>query len=189
MPAFWQEYTVSNTEDRFVDIEIKLAYAEDMVDSLSQRIHEQQQQIDKLEQMCASLVQHVRNAAQNNGGTQLPHERRRTIDHASTARRAHHQRVVFGLAQAGDGDGADDAGALERDREGAAVRRVVFGIEVLDVFKHHAAVLVVGADVERAAAEARHHIVLAADPFGLVGRRALHGVVEQHLAVDGDVDR
>jgi len=66
---------VSNTEDRFVDIEIKLAYAEDMVDSLSRRIHEQQQQIDKLEQMCASLGQHVRNLAQNNGGAQLPHER------------------------------------------------------------------------------------------------------------------
>lgn len=66
---------MSNTEDRFVDIEIKLAYAEDMVDSLSQRIHEQQQQIDKLEQLCASLAQHVRNAAQNNGGGQLPHER------------------------------------------------------------------------------------------------------------------
>jgi SlyX protein len=66
---------VSTTEDRFIDIEIKLAYAEDMVDSLSQRIHEQQRQIDKLEQMCAILLQQVRNAAQNNGGGQLPHER------------------------------------------------------------------------------------------------------------------
>jgi SlyX protein len=64
-----------NTEDRFVNIEIKLAYAEDMVDSLNQRIHEQQQQIDKLEQLCASLAQHVRNLSQNNGGGQLPHER------------------------------------------------------------------------------------------------------------------
>jgi SlyX protein len=63
-----------NTEDRFINIEIKLAYAEDMVDSLNQRIHEQQKQIDKLEQLCASLVQHVRNVSQNNGG-QLPHER------------------------------------------------------------------------------------------------------------------
>jgi SlyX protein len=63
------------TEDRFIDIEIKLAYAEDMVDSLSQRIHEQQQQIDKLEQMCAVLVQHMRNASQSSGGGHLPHER------------------------------------------------------------------------------------------------------------------
>ncbi len=64
-----------SNEDRFIDIEIKLAYAEDMVDSLNQRIHEQQQQIDKLEQLCLSLAQHVRNLAQNNNGNQLPHER------------------------------------------------------------------------------------------------------------------
>jgi SlyX protein len=63
-----------NTEDRFINIEIKLAYAEDMVDSLNDRIHEQQKQIDQLEQLCASLAQHVRNAAQSSGG-QLPHER------------------------------------------------------------------------------------------------------------------
>nr|WP_202412614.1 SlyX family protein [Duganella lactea] len=52
-----------------------MAYAEDMVDALNQRIHEQQLQIDKLEQLCASLAQHVRNLAQNNGGSALPHER------------------------------------------------------------------------------------------------------------------
>jgi len=62
------------TEDRFIEIEIKLAYAEDMVDALSQRIHEQQRQIDKLEQMCATLVQRVREQTQGSGG-QLPHER------------------------------------------------------------------------------------------------------------------
>ena len=65
---------MSHTEDRFINIEIKLAYAEDMVDSLNDRIHEQQKQIDKLEQLCASLAQHVRNASQSSGG-QLPHER------------------------------------------------------------------------------------------------------------------
>jgi SlyX protein len=64
-----------NTEDRFIDIEIKLAYAEDMVDSLSQRIHQQQQQIDKLEQLCAVLVQRLRDNAQGSSGSQLPHER------------------------------------------------------------------------------------------------------------------
>lgn len=63
-----------NTEDRFINIEIKLAYAEDMVDSLNERIHEQQKQIDKLEQLCAALAQHARNASQSSGG-QLPHER------------------------------------------------------------------------------------------------------------------
>jgi SlyX protein len=64
-----------NTEDRFIDIEIKLGYAEDMVDALSQRIHEQQQQIDKLEQLCAVLVQRLRDNTQGSSGSQLPHER------------------------------------------------------------------------------------------------------------------
>ena len=64
-----------NTEDRFIDIEIKLAYAEDMVDSLSQRIHEQQQQIDKLEQLCAVLVQRLRDNSHSGSDGQLPHER------------------------------------------------------------------------------------------------------------------
>ncbi len=57
-----------NTEDRFIDIEIKLAHQEHMVESLNQRIIEQQQQIDKLEQMCAALVQHVRNQPQGGNG-------------------------------------------------------------------------------------------------------------------------
>jgi SlyX protein len=59
-----------NTEDRFIDIEIKLAHQEHMVESLNQRVIEQQQQIDKLEQMCAALVQHVRNQPQ--GGNAAP---------------------------------------------------------------------------------------------------------------------
>lgn len=49
-----------STEDRFIDIETKLAHQEHLVEALSQRIYEQQQQIDKLELMCATLVQRVR---------------------------------------------------------------------------------------------------------------------------------
>jgi SlyX protein len=64
---------VSNNEDRFIDLEIKIAHQEHLVESLGQRIYEQQQQIDKLEQMCAVLIQHVRSQPQNGGG-QLPHE-------------------------------------------------------------------------------------------------------------------
>ncbi|NRR29906.1 SlyX family protein [Oxalobacteraceae bacterium] len=62
-----REYAVS-TEDRFIDIEIKLAHQEDMVESLNQRIYEQQKQIDKLEQMCAALAQHARDQQQSGGG-------------------------------------------------------------------------------------------------------------------------
>lgn len=63
-----REYAVSTTEDRFIEIEIKLAHQEHIVESLNQRVYEQQQQIDKLEQMCAALVQHVRDQAQSGGG-------------------------------------------------------------------------------------------------------------------------
>ncbi|GAB2857734.1 SlyX family protein [Pseudoduganella ginsengisoli] len=54
-----------STEERFIDIEIKLAHAEDMVDSLNQRIYEQQKQIDKLEVMLNALAQHIRDNAQS----------------------------------------------------------------------------------------------------------------------------
>ena len=63
-----------STEDRFIDIEIKLAYQEHMVESLNQRVYEQQQQIDKLEQMVAALVQHVRSQAESGGGGGAAHE-------------------------------------------------------------------------------------------------------------------
>jgi SlyX protein len=66
---------VSTNEDRFIEIEIKLAHQEHLVETLGQRVYEQQQQIDKLEQMCAVLVQRVREHAQGSGGGQLPHER------------------------------------------------------------------------------------------------------------------
>ena len=67
---------MSTTEDRFIDIEIKLAHQEHIVESLNQRVYEQQQQIDKLEQMCAALVQHVRGpgAKAAEGGGALAHE-------------------------------------------------------------------------------------------------------------------
>lgn len=64
-----------NTEDRFINIEIKVAQQEDLVESLSQRIYEQQQQIDKLEQLCAVLVQRLRDNSHSGSSSQLPHER------------------------------------------------------------------------------------------------------------------
>ncbi len=57
-----------SNEERFIDIEIKLAQQEDLVESLNQRVYEQQKQIDKLEQMCAALVQHARDQQQSGGG-------------------------------------------------------------------------------------------------------------------------
>ena len=47
-------------EDRFIDIEIKLAHQENLVESLSQTIYEQGRRIDQLEAMVAKLAEHIR---------------------------------------------------------------------------------------------------------------------------------
>jgi SlyX protein len=50
-----------STEDRFVDIEIKLAHQEDLVETLNQTVYQQARRIDQLEAMLSKLAQHVRN--------------------------------------------------------------------------------------------------------------------------------
>jgi len=47
-------------EDRVIDIEIKLAHQENLVESLNQTIYEQGRRIDQLEAMVAKLAEHIR---------------------------------------------------------------------------------------------------------------------------------
>jgi SlyX protein len=47
-------------DNRFIDIEIKLAHQEHLVESLNERIYEQQQQIDKLENLIAAMAERIR---------------------------------------------------------------------------------------------------------------------------------
>lgn len=47
-------------EDRFVDIEIKLAHQEDLVETLNQTVYQQSRRIDELEGIVAKLAEHVR---------------------------------------------------------------------------------------------------------------------------------
>ncbi len=54
-----------STEDRFVDIEIKLAHQEDLVESLNRMVYQQSRRIDQLEAMVSELVEHIRNNAQS----------------------------------------------------------------------------------------------------------------------------
>lgn len=61
-------------EDRFVDIEIKLAYQEDLVESLNQIVYQQSQRIDQLEALVGKLGEHIRNNSQSTPGM-LPNER------------------------------------------------------------------------------------------------------------------
>ncbi|MBB5608187.1 SlyX protein [Janthinobacterium sp. S3M3] len=64
--------TMENAEQmevRFVDIEIKLAQQEDLVESLNQMVYQQGRRIDQLEKMLHKLGEHVRDGAQQaNGG-------------------------------------------------------------------------------------------------------------------------
>jgi len=63
-------------EDRFVDIEIKLALQEDLVDTLNQTVYQQARKIDQLEAMVAKLAEHIRNlqeAGQNPINERPPH--------------------------------------------------------------------------------------------------------------------
>jgi SlyX protein len=52
-------------EDRFVDIEIKLAQQEDLVESLNSIVYQQGRRIDQLEATVSQLIDHIRNSAPN----------------------------------------------------------------------------------------------------------------------------
>ena len=55
-------------EDRFVDIEIKLAHQEDLVEELNAMVYQQSRRIDQLEAMVNQLAEHIRNNAQSGQG-------------------------------------------------------------------------------------------------------------------------
>ena len=48
------------SEDRLIDIEIKLSHQEHAVEELNQVICQQQKKIDHLEELCAALIRHVK---------------------------------------------------------------------------------------------------------------------------------
>lgn len=60
--------TEERNEDRFVDIEIKVAHQEDLVESLNRLVYDQQKQIDRLEQRLAALAQYIRDNPQSGQG-------------------------------------------------------------------------------------------------------------------------
>lgn len=51
------------TEERLIEIEIKLARQEDLVDTLNQLIYQQQKKIGELEGLCAALARHLKATA------------------------------------------------------------------------------------------------------------------------------
>lgn len=68
--------TTVEHEDRFVDIEIKLAYQEDLVDSLNQTVYQQARRIDQLEKLVQQLTEQwrtLREAGQGPANERPPH--------------------------------------------------------------------------------------------------------------------
>ena len=55
------------TEERLIDIEIKLARQEDLVDILNQTVYRQQTRIDELEALCSGLARRIKDMAQTEG--------------------------------------------------------------------------------------------------------------------------
>lgn len=53
------------TEQRIIELEIKVAYQEDLLQDLNSIVTQQQQQIDRLETVCKQLVEHLRNIQTN----------------------------------------------------------------------------------------------------------------------------
>jgi SlyX protein len=49
-----------STEDRLVDIEIKVARQDDMLDTLNQMVYRQQKKIAELEALCSALARHIK---------------------------------------------------------------------------------------------------------------------------------
>jgi SlyX protein len=64
-----------NTDDRLVEIEIKISRQEDMLESLNQVVYQQQKKIDHLEAICAALAKHIKQTPEADGQRTLNDER------------------------------------------------------------------------------------------------------------------
>jgi SlyX protein len=52
-------------EERIMDIEVRLARQEDLIDTLNQTVFRQQNKIDELEALCTALARRVKEVADN----------------------------------------------------------------------------------------------------------------------------
>jgi SlyX protein len=57
------EETEMTTEDRLIDIEIKVSRQEDMAEALNQMVYQQQKKIDELEALCSALARRLKEFA------------------------------------------------------------------------------------------------------------------------------
>ena len=50
-------------EQRLVNIETKITFQEDLIEELNKTVYQQQQKLDRLEAVCASLARHIESLA------------------------------------------------------------------------------------------------------------------------------
>lgn len=55
-------------DDRIIELEIKAAYQEDLLQALNQIVGQQQQQIDRLEATCGILNERIKSLSSESGG-------------------------------------------------------------------------------------------------------------------------
>ncbi|MDO9169844.1 MAG: SlyX family protein [Methylobacter sp.] len=55
-------------DDRIIELEIKAAYQEDLLQALNQIVGQQQQQIDRLEATCGILNERIKSLSAESGG-------------------------------------------------------------------------------------------------------------------------
>lgn len=55
-----------NTEERMIDLEIRLARQDDLLDVLNSTVYRQQEQIAQLEALCTELARRVKEVASGN---------------------------------------------------------------------------------------------------------------------------
>ncbi|MGE5648855.1 SlyX family protein [Noviherbaspirillum sp. UKPF54] len=63
------------TDERLIDIEIKLARQDDLVETLNQTVYRQQKKIDELEALCTALARHVKDLREAASERGPAHER------------------------------------------------------------------------------------------------------------------
>jgi len=56
------------TDDRIIELEIKAAYQEDLLQALNKIVGQQQQQIDRLEATCRLLNERIKSLSTEGGG-------------------------------------------------------------------------------------------------------------------------
>jgi SlyX protein len=63
------------TEERLIDIELKLTHQEDTVDALNKIVYEQQKKIDQLEKLLTALARQVKDNASSTSERTIDNER------------------------------------------------------------------------------------------------------------------